>query len=143
MNLAKRSHEHLFATTKKVSKTKIRIIVIAAIATTFAISACNSQNSKTESKDKVSTENNISRDSLIVYGKCGMCKSRIEGAAKKIDGVSKVKWEDTKNMLFYTSDGTVKKEDISNALLKLGHDTELGKAPDDIYNDLPGCCHYR
>jgi Cu(I)/Ag(I) efflux system membrane fusion protein len=34
-------------------------------------------------------------------------------------------------------------EAISKAIAQVGHDTEFDKAPDDVYNALPGCCKYR
>ncbi len=82
-------------------------------------------------------------DSLKVSGLCDMCKTRIENAAKGVKGVTTALWNESTNMLVYSYTGTVKKEDVSNALLKVGHDTELGKAPDNVYNKLPGCCKYR
>jgi len=72
-----------------------------------------------------------------------MCKTRIEKAAKTIKGITSAEWNNTTFMLVYTYDGTVKKADVSNAMVKVGHDTELGKASNKAYNKLPGCCHYR
>ena len=34
------------------------------------------------------------------------------------------------------------KEALSKKLAAAGHDTEKFKAPDEVYNSLPGCCHY-
>jgi Cu(I)/Ag(I) efflux system membrane fusion protein len=72
-----------------------------------------------------------------------MCKTRIENAAKGVKGVMSTSWDDASNTLTYSYNGTVKKEDISNALTKVGHDTELGKADNVVYDKLPGCCKYR
>jgi len=83
------------------------------------------------------------KDSLKVFGACGMCKTRIEKAASSVKGVTSANWNSTKNMLVYSYNGIVKKQDVSNALIKVGHDTEMGKAQDDVYNKLPGCCKYR
>ncbi len=83
------------------------------------------------------------KDSLKVSGLCESCKKRIEKAAKSIKGVSSAQWNAATNLLIYTYTGIVKKQDVSNAILKVGHDTELGRAPDDIYNALPACCKYR
>ncbi|MFA4853540.1 MAG: efflux RND transporter periplasmic adaptor subunit, partial [Bacteroidales bacterium] len=74
---------------------------------------------------------------------CGMCKTRIENAAKSVKGVADAKWNESTGVLIYSFVGTVKKEDVSNALTKVGHDTELGKAPDKVYNKLHACCKYR
>ncbi|MEI6765304.1 MAG: cation transporter [Bacteroidota bacterium] len=83
------------------------------------------------------------KDSLKVSGKCGMCKTRIETAALTVKGIKDAQWNETTGMLVYSYDGSVKKEDVSTAVGKAGHDTELGKAPDKAYNKLPGCCKYR
>ncbi|MEI6122570.1 MAG: heavy-metal-associated domain-containing protein [Bacteroidota bacterium] len=85
----------------------------------------------------------MAKDSLKVMGKCGMCKTRIENAAKSVKGVTDAQWNDSKNMLVYYTNSPVKKEAVSEAVIKVGHDTELGKASDAVYNQLPGCCRYR
>ncbi len=83
------------------------------------------------------------KDSLKVMGKCGSCKTRIEKATKGVKGITDAQWNDATNMLVYAYEGTVKKQDVSDAITKVGHDTELGKAPDKVYNSLPACCKYR
>lgn len=85
----------------------------------------------------------VSKDSLKVSGACSMCKARIEKAAKNIKGVTSATWNSTSKMLVYSYNGTIKKADVSNAMLAVGHDTQLGKAPDKVYQQLPACCKYR
>jgi copper chaperone CopZ len=78
-----------------------------------------------------------------VKGNCGICKARIEKAAKSVDGVISANWEQETKMLtvkFDTQKTDVHK--IQMAIAKVGHDTPMHKAPDDVYNSLPGCCHY-
>lgn len=108
---------------------------------------CAKQKSCGEKKacadNKTKSAEGVSKESIKVYGKCGMCKTRIETAAKTVKGVTTATWNDATNTLSYSFNGTVKKEDVSNALIAVGHDTELGKAKDDVYNKLPGCCKYR
>jgi len=82
-------------------------------------------------------------DSLKVFGACGMCKARIEKAALSVKGVKDAQWNAELNMLTYTFSDKINKEDLSKALTKVGHDTELGKASDKVYDALPGCCKYR
>lgn len=81
-------------------------------------------------------------DSIKVYGECGMCKKRIEKAAA-IDGVKKVDWNvDTKMLVVtYNSEKTTL-DAIQQKITAVGHDTEKYTANDDVYNKLPGCCHY-
>lgn len=98
----------------------------------------------TDISDVKATVSSISvEDSLMVMGKCEMCKDRIEFAAKTVKGISSALWDISRNMLVYSSSGNVKKQDISNALTAVGHDTEFGTALDKIYNELPECCKYR
>ena len=78
-----------------------------------------------------------------VYGNCGMCEKRIEKAALAVDGVSKADWnKETKmiNVVFDDSKTDVHK--VQMAIAKAGHDTEMHKAKDEVYNKLPACCQY-
>ena len=78
-----------------------------------------------------------------VYGNCGMCESRIEKAAKSVDGVTAANWSQETKMLELTYDES--KTNIHKAHLaiaKVGHDTDIHKAKDEVYNNLPGCCKY-
>jgi len=82
-------------------------------------------------------------ESFKVEGKCGMCKSKIEKAAK-IEGVTKAEWDADKQLLTvtYMAD-MVKTDDIQKKVAAVGYDTEKFKADDKIYDKLPGCCKYR
>lgn len=81
-------------------------------------------------------------DSVKVYGECGMCKARIEKAAK-IEGVQKAEWNEDTKMLTVTYDGhKVKLDDIQKAIAAVGHDTEKFSAESSSYKKLPGCCKY-
>jgi len=103
--------------------------------------SCGGCASKTENKTK--SANGVTKETIKVSGACGMCKTRIETAAKSVKGVVTASWNQSTGILEYTFNGTVTKTDVSNALIKVGHDTELGKAQDAVYNKLPGCCKYR
>lgn len=87
-----------------------------------------------------------SRDTTVIFkvsGDCSMCKQRIENAAKG-KGVHNANWSVTTKLLtisvdlLKTSVGKVH-DRIANA----GHDTELKKAKEKVYNLLPQCCLYR
>lgn len=78
-----------------------------------------------------------------VYGNCGMCESRIEKAAKAVDGVSAADWDqDTKMIEVTFDDSKTTLDKIEQAIADVGHDTDLKKADDKTYDELPGCCHY-
>lgn len=77
-----------------------------------------------------------------VGGSCGMCKDRIEAAALSVDGVIAASWDDETMMLHLDHEmGTVIMK-VHEAVARVGHDTELVKAPDAVYEALPGCCLY-
>ena len=81
-------------------------------------------------------------ESFKVWGKCDMCKARIEKTVK-VDGVTEASWDEKTQMLTVTFDPSkTGKDDRSKKLASVGHDTEKYKAPDDVYAKLPGCCHY-
>lgn len=78
-----------------------------------------------------------------VYGNCGMCENRIEKAAKSIDGVTAADWNQETKMLELTYDESKANiHKIHMAITKVGHDTDMHKAKDEVYNNLPGCCKY-
>lgn len=91
--------------------------------------------------DEAMESANKTHDMFKVSGNCVMCKNRIEKAAKSIKGVISANWDvDAKIIhLDFDSEATSKAE-ISKAIALAGHDTELDKAPDEVYNNLPGCC---
>lgn len=78
-----------------------------------------------------------------VYGNCGMCESRIEKAAKSVDGVTSADWNKETKMMAVSFDGSkTNVNKIQMAIANVGHDTEMNKAKDEVYNGLPGCCKY-
>lgn len=81
--------------------------------------------------------------SFKVYGNCEQCKARIETAVH-VKGVSKVDWNiDTKILSVTYNPSVISLEKIHQKIADAGHDTELKKAKDEIYNALPPCCQYR
>ena len=82
-------------------------------------------------------------EKINVYGKCGMCKSRIEKAAKAVEGVAKASWDATEQVLTVKYDaGKTTVLEIEQAVAKVGHDTDNVKADDKVYAKLHGCCKY-
>jgi periplasmic mercuric ion binding protein len=109
---------------------KTLIIVLLSFATTslFSQSTIKSTSEKT--------------DNIKVYGKCGMCKSRIQKALK-IDGISNANWNTETKILSVTySPAKISNDEIQKKIAGIGHDTEKYKATDQAYDNLPGCCHY-
>jgi copper chaperone CopZ len=81
-------------------------------------------------------------ETFKVWGKCEMCKNRIETAAKSI-GASNAFWDEKSKMLTVSYDPAVTNSDaIAKNIASVGHDTEKFKSDDKSYNSLPGCCKY-
>lgn len=82
-------------------------------------------------------------EQFTVYGNCGMCKTRIEKAVKNTEGVSKAVWNQKTKILrvkFDTNKTDLKK--IHQAVADVGHDTDLVRAKDEVYENLHSCCKY-
>ena len=81
-------------------------------------------------------------ESIKVWGNCGMCKNRIEKAAKAA-GADKAEWNSDTDMLEVTYNAKKTSNDqIQQKIAEVGHDTEKYKASNEVYDKLPGCCHY-
>lgn len=78
--------------------------------------------------------------SFKVGGLCEMCKDRIETAAMSVAGVTSAKWDSETLELHLNYNKGVSLENIHKTIAKTGHDTELEKAPHEVYKELPGCC---
>jgi mercuric ion binding protein len=104
------------------------IFGVTSSAQTHDHSSMNMTSSKTET--------------FKVFGKCDMCKSRIEKAVKA-EGGTEAAWDTKTQMLVVTFDPSkTSKDAISKKLASVGHDTEKHKATNEAYANLPGCCHY-
>lgn len=80
---------------------------------------------------------------LKVSGACGMCKDRIETTAKNVIGVGDAAYDIDKQELRVVTQPVFIRSELISALLNVGHDTDGQKAPDDLYEALHACCHYR
>lgn len=115
-------------------KTAIIYIVAALAIVLFTNTNIQSQNS-------VKTSGNT--ETIKVSGKCDMCKSRIEKAAK-IKGVDNAVWNSRTRILSVTYQPAVTNLSLIGKKVALaGHDNDLAKADDKTYGALPACCKYR
>ncbi|TDQ82816.1 TonB-dependent receptor domain-containing protein [Sphingobacterium yanglingense] len=91
---------------------------------------------------QVTVAQTLSTAVFEVPGNCGMCKKRIETAAK-ISGVESAVWDDKTHKITTKYDSKkVNLNQIQQAIAKAGHDTPLVKAEDDVYAKLHECCLY-
>ncbi len=108
------------------------LLLTSFTASTIARAQENKQNSNVTSIT----------ESFKVWGKCNMCKTRIEKTVLT-KGASNASWDGKTQLLTVTYNPSVtNKDDMSKKLASVGHDTEKYKAPDDVYEKLPKCCHY-
>mgnify|MGYP001430201990 CR=1 FL=1 len=109
-------------------------VLLAAVFNLTVAAQVNDQSQVKKTSQKTET--------FEVWGKCDMCKTRIEKTVLS-EGVTNASWDQETQMLTVTYDpAKTSKEALSKKLASAGHDTEKYKAPDDIYAKLPGCCHY-
>jgi copper chaperone CopZ len=83
------------------------------------------------------------KESVKVWGNCGMCKKTIEGALTGVDGVTSASWDKKSKMLDVKYDDsklTMKK--IEEKVAASGYDTQNVKAADAAYDGLKKCCKY-
>jgi len=81
--------------------------------------------------------------SFKVSGTCEMCKERIENALD-VKGVRNATWNQSTQMVSVTyNPRKLEVKQLHNLVAIAGHDTELVKASEQAYADLPECCMYR
>jgi len=91
----------------------------------------------------IAQQKKVVTDTLTVSGVCGMCENRIENAVS-IKGVKKAEWDKSTQLLTITYlPNKTSLEKINNAIISAGHDTRLGVASSNNYNQLDDCCRYR
>jgi copper chaperone CopZ len=109
---------------KSISK----ILVAITVLLSFTVSNAQIKNAKTET--------------VKIYGNCGMCKSTIEKAGN-LKKVAKVDWNEDTKMATLTYDAKQTNQDeILKRIALAGYDSDKFLAPDDVYENLHGCCQY-
>lgn len=85
----------------------------------------------------------IKTEKIKVAGNCGMCETRIENAAQSVEGVTTADWDkESKQLTVSFDEAKTNVDKIQKAVVKVGHDTEMYKADDEVYSKLPACCKY-
>jgi len=83
-----------------------------------------------------------STERFQVSGNCGMCKSKIEKAAKEA-GATSASWnEDSKELVVSFASGSSSVAQIQQKIAEVGYDNAGARATDAAYNKLHGCCKY-
>lgn len=85
---------------------------------------------------------NTVTETVKIYGSCGMCKTTIEKVGS-LKNTAKVDWNADTQMATLTYDSKKTSQDeILKRIALSGYDSEKFLAPDDVYNNLHGCCQY-
>ena len=85
---------------------------------------------------------NAKTETVKIYGNCGMCEKVIEKAGN-LKKEAKVDWNVDTKMATITYDAKKTNQDaILKRIALAGYDSDKFLAPDNAYNNLPGCCHY-
>lgn len=84
----------------------------------------------------------VNKETIRVWGNCGMCKKTIETAATSA-GASKASWnEETKELALTYKGKKTSSDKIQQAIAAAGYDTEKLTADNAVYDNLHGCCKY-
>lgn len=81
-------------------------------------------------------------ETFAVSGNCGMCKSKIEKAAKEA-GATFALWDvDKKELTIKYSSSSTNTAKIQQKIADVGYDNAGFKSTAEAYSKLPGCCKY-
>ena len=85
---------------------------------------------------------NAKTESVKIYGNCGMCETKIEKAGN-IKKIADVDWNQETQIATLTYDAKkTNPDEILKRIALVGYDSDKFLAPDDVYNNLHGCCQY-
>lgn len=85
---------------------------------------------------------NAKTEIITVYGNCGMCENNIETAGNLKKSVS-VDWDKVTKLATITYDSKITNTDeILKRIALAGYDSDKFLAPDEVYENLHGCCQY-
>lgn len=86
---------------------------------------------------------NLKKQTVKVWGECGMCKEKIEAAAIGA-GATSARWNTgTKILSLAYEPATTDLTKIENAVAAVGYDTRDVAASKEAYAALPSCCQYQ
>ncbi len=85
---------------------------------------------------------NVKTETVKVSGECGMCKKKIEKAAKDAGATYAVWSTQTKVLTIRYNSLSTNSAKIQQKIADVGYDTPKFRATDDAYNKLEQCCQY-
>ena len=79
-----------------------------------------------------------------VRGHCNMCKNRIENTAICTDGVKEAEYDlQAQSLRLVYDSGKTSPKKVLKRIAAIGYDADRFKAPQEVYDALEPCCHYR
>lgn len=85
---------------------------------------------------------NAQTENVKIYGNCGMCEKTIEKAGT-LKNISSVDWNKETKIASITYDSNkISKDEILKKIALAGYDNDSFLAPNDVYENLHGCCQY-
>ncbi len=113
-------------------------IIVSTSMLLFLGYSCNAQIKNNKSVQI----KNAKTISVKIFGNCGMCETTIEKAGN-IKKIVKVDWnKDTKMATLIYDSTKTNQDEILKRIALAGYDSNHFLAPDDVYNNLAGCCQY-
>ena len=133
-----------YPTAKRLTKADVKQQVKKAGYTPVSVNVTRADGSVellAEDTASVSVVSDV-RIEFTVAGNCGMCKQRIETAAKTVEGVQRVAWDEATQLLRVLVIADTEATVVAAAVAAAGHDTEYVKTTEEVYQGLHGCCKY-
>ncbi|WP_310380810.1 cation transporter [Flavobacterium sp.] len=88
-------------------------------------------------------KNKNAKHTIEVNGNCEQCQKRIQKAAFSVNGVKTANWNiETHQLSLLLNEEKTDLLSVKKAVAKVGHDTDLVKATDNVYENLHFCCKY-
>ena len=85
---------------------------------------------------------NAKTETVTIYGNCGMCENNIETAGN-LKKSAAVDWDRSTKLATITYDSKkTTTDEILKRIALAGYDSDKFLAPDEVYENLHGCCQY-
>ncbi|TAE21378.1 MAG: copper chaperone [Candidatus Kapaibacterium sp.] len=83
------------------------------------------------------------KESIKVWGNCGMCKKTIEKSLNSVEGIKSASWNKQSKILeVQFDDSKISIKQIEEKVAGSGYDTQNVKGDDKAYKNLHECCQY-
>jgi periplasmic mercuric ion binding protein len=129
----------VFTKKSKINKMKTIKILFTAAVLLLTAAITNAQS------DKTLRTIGIKKQTIKVSGVCSMDKRQIENAAFTVQGVKSAVWDEYTHVLTvtYSVFNSNAVDNIQTKISLAGNDTDKYRADNNVYQNLPDCCHYQ